>query len=119
MALSFGRRRGKDRHEDVDAAPDAPEAPASPPVAELSVPPANPAMIDELQGLARKRATGCLELVDRGHGGRARLFMYEGGLYAVELDGYRPDVVARLVAAGVLDAERGTDFGSDPRFSTS
>jgi len=44
--------------------------------------------------------TGAL-VIDSGHS-TARIFLYEGDVYAVELGGFHPDVLARLVSAGRL-----------------
>ncbi|MHB1067659.1 MAG: hypothetical protein ACYC2Z_09595 [Candidatus Nanopelagicales bacterium] len=59
----------------------------------------------ELSGVLRTAAakafTGSIDVTDRATRGTARLFLYEGGLYAVELPGYAPPVLARL---GVSDA---------------
>ena len=89
--MSFGRHR-----KDADASASAP------------VPPRlvlNDALVSELQAMARKRVTGALEVIDKAHGGTARLYLYEGGLYSVRLDGYEPRVGARLVASGAITVD--------------
>ena len=53
--------------------------------------------------------TGAL-VIDSDHS-TARIFLYEGDVYAVELGGFHPDVLARLVSAGRL-APRGSASGS-------
>lgn len=89
--MSFGRHK-----KDADAS-----APAT-------VPPRlvlNDALVSELQAMARKKVTGALEVIDKAHGGTARLYLYEGGLYSVRLDGYEPRVGARLVASGAITVD--------------
>ncbi|MDO8308332.1 MAG: hypothetical protein Q7V58_08250 [Actinomycetota bacterium] len=61
----------------------------------------NPEVSGVLRSAAAKGFTGSIDVTDRLTRGTARLFMYEGGLYAVELPGYVPPVAARL---GVSDA---------------
>ena len=65
----------------------------------------NDALVSELQAMARKKVTGALEVIDKAHGGTARLYLYEGGLYSVRLDGYEPRVGARLVASGAITVD--------------
>lgn len=67
--------------------------------------PLNSGIVDALSGAGAKGSTGALEVTDRGHGGTARIFLFEGGLYAVELTGYRPPVVNRLRSGGRIDAQ--------------
>ncbi len=91
MPMSFGRHR-----KDADASEPAPEVPR------LVL---NEQIVAELQSLGRKRVTGSLDVVDKAHAGSARLYLYEGGLYSVRLDGYEPRVGARLVASGALTVD--------------
>ena len=48
--------------------------------------------------------SGSLEIVDRTHGCLARVYFHEGGVYSVQVDGYRANIAARLVTAGVITA---------------
>ncbi|MHB8796793.1 MAG: hypothetical protein ACYC90_15225 [Candidatus Nanopelagicales bacterium] len=61
----------------------------------------NPELSGVLRTAAAKAFTGSIDVTDPATRGTARLFLYEGGLYAVELPGYAPPVLARL---GVSDA---------------
>ena len=91
--MSFGRHK-----KDADASAPGP----------VPVPPRlvlNDALVSELQAMARKKVTGALEVIDKAHGGTARLYLYEGGLYSVRLDGYEPRVGARLVASGAITVD--------------
>lgn len=56
--------------------------------------------------LGKKKWTGCLRVIDRSTGESAGVYLYNGDLYAVEIDGFRPDLGLRLGAAGILTAER-------------
>jgi hypothetical protein len=58
-----------------------------------------------LMGHAEHAASGILVVRDRRTASHARLALYRGGTYAVELEGFDPDPLARLVTAGVIDAE--------------
>lgn len=59
--------------------------------------------VPELRAAADECFTGALDFAEPAHGNRARVFVYEGGLYAVELSGYHVDPITRLVSAGLLD----------------
>lgn len=62
----------------------------------------NEELVSELSTLGAKAFTGAVEVLDRGTRNRARLFLYDGGLYAVDLEGYPRAVFARLRTAGLL-----------------
>ena len=53
---------------------------------------------------AKNSWSGSLEIVDRTHGCLARVYFHEGGVYSVQVDGYRANIAARLVTAGVITA---------------
>lgn len=59
--------------------------------------------------------TGCLVVTDRQTRSAARIFLIQGEPYAVDLDGFVPDVLARLVASGALDAAQRAELAGDPR----
>ncbi|MDP1876758.1 MAG: hypothetical protein Q8M17_04260 [Actinomycetota bacterium] len=70
----------------------------------LDAVPLNSGIVDALSGAGAQGSTGVLEVTDRGHGGTARVFLFEGGLYAVDLAGYRPPILNRLRSGGRIDA---------------
>ncbi len=51
---------------------------------------------------AKNSWSGSLEIVDRTHGCTAYVYFHEGGVYSVQVDGYRANIAARLVTAGVI-----------------
>ena len=59
----------------------------------------NDHVVSELGLLAKKHVTGMLEVTDRTHGGTARLYAYEGGLYSVRLEGYEHDPFIKFPVA--------------------
>ncbi len=61
---------------------------------------------DTLNGLAQKRWTGRLRVTAVKHAGGVDVFFYEGGIYSAAVDGFAPNLLARLVSAGVLNDER-------------
>ncbi|MDO9485675.1 MAG: hypothetical protein Q7K25_06410 [Actinomycetota bacterium] len=62
-------------------------------------------LLRALDDIVAKAATGRLAVLTAS-GGRARLFIFEGEIYAVELDGYRPPVDRRLHSGAHLDSAR-------------
>ncbi len=62
----------------------------------------NDELARELSAAAAKEFTGAIEVLDRATRNRARVYLYEGGLYAIDLEGYPPSVFARLRTAGVF-----------------
>lgn len=63
----------------------------------------NEHVVRQLRTCADKRQTGAVVVTDQPTGQHARLFCFEGGLYAAQLTGYPTPVLARLTAAGSLD----------------
>jgi len=51
---------------------------------------------------AKSSWSGSVEIVDRVHGCTAHVFFHEGGVYSVQADGFRANIAARLVTAGVI-----------------
>jgi hypothetical protein len=96
MAINFGR--GKKTAEPEEAAPVT--------AAPIESTDLNAHLIKDIEAAATKRVTGALEVVDRRTGAKARLYLYEGGLYSIAIDGYSPAVPRRLEASGVLDEGR-------------
>ena len=86
MGLSFGRRNV----EDVDDAPRS----------------LNRRLMREIASAGDKGLTCSVEAVAPKGGGSARFYLYDGGVYAVRLDGYAPRVMDRMRASGDLDAAR-------------
>ena len=98
MALNFRHKKAK--------SDTAEEASATPAAAVVDVRAGlNAHIVDELVGLAKKQATGCLEVVDKGTGQTAHLYVFDGGLYSVRIDGYEPHVGARLVASSAISPD--------------
>ncbi|MFM7065173.1 MAG: hypothetical protein ACKO04_17065, partial [Actinomycetes bacterium] len=93
MPISFGRKKAEE--------PEGPVEPARPRDYEP-----NAALLKDITHASEHHLTGCLTVTERTHGGRARLFFFDGGLYSVVIDGYVPDVTRRLVASGALDEGR-------------
>ncbi|MDQ1323044.1 MAG: hypothetical protein QG661_2496 [Actinomycetota bacterium] len=60
----------------------------------------NQATVAELSSAAGSAFTGSIDIVERSTKATARLFLYEGGLYAADLDGFAPQVSHRLIASG-------------------
>jgi hypothetical protein len=59
-------------------------------------------LADELLSAGAKAVTGSIEVSDKSAKVHARLYLYDGGLYAVELDGYSRPVFARLRSSGLF-----------------
>jgi hypothetical protein len=98
MPISFGRSKRAAEPE-----PDVQDAPAAP----MSTPrPLNAQLLKDIDGSVERGFTGALEVTEKATGGRAHIYFFEGGLYAIALDGYVPNVTARLEASGVLDEGR-------------
>lgn len=60
-----------------------------------------------LTAAGRRSFTGAIEVYDRVTRSAASLYLYDGGLYAVHLEGYRSRVFARLTCSGAF-ASRST-----------
>ncbi len=76
-------------------------------VDEAARPVHNADLLSALAQATRRSLTGALEVTDRETSSVARLYIYEGGLYAVDLGGYRCRVYARLQCSGAF-ANRST-----------
>lgn len=87
------------------------------PLAEDQANTVNRELADELSAAGAKAFTGAIEVIDRGTRNRARLYLYEGGVYAVDLEGYQRPVYARLRSSGAFalrsDAELAVLAGLD------
>ena len=55
-----------------------------------------------LMKAAKSSWSGSVEIVDRVHGCNAHVYFHEGGVYSVQADGFRANIAARLVTAGVI-----------------
>ena len=51
---------------------------------------------------AKSSWSGSVEILDRAHGCTAHVYFHEGGVYSVQADGFRANIAARLVTAGVI-----------------
>ncbi len=59
-----------------------------------------------LVSAADRNWTGAVLARDKKTGSEASIYVYEGGIYSVELDDFEPSFVSRLIAAGHIDAAR-------------
>ncbi len=59
-----------------------------------------------LVAAADRNWTGAVLARDKKTGSEASVYLYEGGIYSLELDDYEPSFVSRLIAAGHIDAAR-------------
>ena len=66
----------------------------------------NRKLVEALVSAANRDWTGAVLARDKKTGSEASVFIYEGGIYSVELDDYEPSFVSRLIAAGHIDAAR-------------
>lgn len=76
-----------------------------------------PAAVDShtLRELDRERSrqqTGALLVEDHRTGARARIFLFQGHPYSVVIDGFTPDIAARLVSGGLLTPDQRTEVGT-------
>lgn len=55
---------------------------------------------------SKKGWTGRLVATDPTTGTRASIYMYEGGVYSVQVEDFTPHLTNRMVAAGILDEAR-------------
>lgn len=60
----------------------------------------NDRIVGDLRAPATAGRTGALVVTDQTSARRAWLYLFEGGLYAAAMEGFRPDVAARLRASG-------------------
>lgn len=67
---------------------------------------------ETLEGLARKNWTGRLRVTAAKHIGSVDIYFYEGGIYSASVEGFAPNLTARLMSAGVLNEERLATLGS-------
>lgn len=66
----------------------------------------NPALVKELTHLAKKRWTGRIRVSVPKSDEFGDVYLYDGGLYAAQLSTFTPNMMARLAAAGTMNAER-------------
>lgn len=85
MALGIGRRKQEDARDSGEGL--------------------NQKLVRELTSAGERTFTGAVVVEDRGGGGSARLYVWDGGLYAAELDGYEPPVLDRLRSSGAVAGE--------------
>lgn len=70
----------------------------------------NDELASELSTLGAKGFTGAVEVLDRGTRNRARIFLYDGGLYAIDLEGYPRSVFGRLRTSGAFASRTATEL---------
>jgi hypothetical protein len=63
-------------------------------------------LMQELARSASKQFTGCLTVADKDSPHLGRVYLYQGGIYAVQVEGFLPRVAERMKSAGLLDAAR-------------
>lgn len=66
----------------------------------------NAQLAKAMRSESKKGWTGRLVATDPDSGTSASIYMYEGGVYSVQVDDFTPQLTSRMVAAGVLDDSR-------------
>lgn len=66
----------------------------------------NAGLIKELSAAAKSKFTGAVIVQSKDSALTGRIFFYDGGVYAAQVDGYYPRVVARMAASGLIDLNR-------------
>jgi hypothetical protein len=66
----------------------------------------NAGLIKELSGSAKRKYTGALVVNSKDSSLTGRVYFYDGAVYAVEVDGFYPRIVARMAASGNIDLNR-------------
>lgn len=66
----------------------------------------NAGLIKELSGSAKKKFTGAVIVNSKDTSLTGRVYFYEGNIYAVQVDGFYPRIVARMAASGNIDLNR-------------
>ncbi len=69
-------------------------------------------LVRALEEIQLNSATGRLTVLT-ATGGRAHLYVFEGDLYAVDLDGYQPPIDRRLHSGALLDTGRLAELAAD------
>lgn len=67
-------------------------------------------LVGELVAAGAKSMTGSIEVSDKVTKVQARMFLYEGGLYAIDLGGYARPVFARLRSSGIFATRNGNEL---------
>ncbi len=65
-----------------------------------------------LKTLEERGFTGAVEIGVKGSSAEAAVYLYEGGIYAVHLEGYAPVLMDRLATEGVLDRARWVELAT-------
>jgi hypothetical protein len=71
----------------------------------------NQKLLRELSSAGDRTFAGAVEVEDRD-GGTAKLYIWDGGLYAAQLDGYDPPVITRLRSSGAVIGERWAELSA-------
>ena len=66
----------------------------------------NDNVLKDLSALGKKKWTGSISVLDRSTGESASVYLYCGGVYAVDIHGFQRSLINRLMSAGVLNVER-------------
>ncbi|MGI9136435.1 MAG: hypothetical protein ACR2JS_05145 [Candidatus Nanopelagicales bacterium] len=72
----------------------------------------NAQLVKAMRSESKKGWTGRLVATDPTTGTSAAIYMYEGGVYSVQVADFTPHLTNRLVAAGILDEARIRELGA-------
>ena len=72
----------------------------------------NAQLVKAMRSEAKKGWTGRLVATDPATGTSAAIYMFEGGIYSVQVEDFIPHLTDRLVAAGILDEGRMRELGA-------
>lgn len=73
-------------------------------------------LVHELLAAGARSITGSIEVTDKSTKAQARLFLYQGGLYSIDLAGYSPPVFARLRSSGIFSTRTDAELALLARF---
>ena len=76
--------------------------------------PINPAILAEIARSRDESFTGAIQVVRPDGQIVGELFIFEGRIYAAEINGFRPDVPTRLVSSGLLTHEAAIEIQQSP-----
>lgn len=72
----------------------------------------NAQLVKVMRSESKKGWTGRLVATDPTTGTSAAIYMFEGGIYSVQVEDFTPHLTNRLVAAGILDETRMRELGA-------
>lgn len=72
----------------------------------------NAQLVKAMRSESKKGWTGRLVATDAATGTSAAIYMFEGGVYSVQVESFTPHLASRLIAAGILDETRIRELGA-------